>query len=324
MLSHQKSRTPPRRDSWNFNRASSPSQPSRIEWRRKSTPPAIWRVGAGEANDQAPRSPSAAQTSVIAFGVMRVRARRRVAASEIFRLINRVRIPSCVLTRPCSRRSSASASSAAVLTSRGGSTAATATVVALAGSAEPQADNTAESREAPTSARASGAGSRVSTMAPPPIRWTRSGSTEASRTLRSQAGLAAMRSGRRTIRPGGRSTASRDTSRAPLPSRTPSRISREDPPPGSPPSTYTRSKPARAAASAARRTRGSPSRNVSPVGDPGTASSGASTRVAVMRSCDHRPAVIPPRAPRGAAALPGVRRCDPRRLRGRARSSARH
>src|SRR4029453_668725 len=72
-LSAQKSRTPPRRDSWNFSRASSPSQPSRIEWNRKRIPPAICQERPGDAKHAAAARPSARHTIVIALGGIRGR-----------------------------------------------------------------------------------------------------------------------------------------------------------------------------------------------------------------------------------------------------------
>src|ERR1700677_2718309 len=47
-LSPQKSRTPPHRDCWNLSRASSPSQPSRIECARNRHAPMVLLLGRKE------------------------------------------------------------------------------------------------------------------------------------------------------------------------------------------------------------------------------------------------------------------------------------
>ncbi len=97
------------------------------------------------------------------MGVTGVRASTRVAASEIFRLMRRVRIPSCFLTSPLRRRFSASASSAGVVTSRGGETAAGEELAGNAAAHSVSTEDRLDERESAT-------GSRVSTMAPAPTR----------------------------------------------------------------------------------------------------------------------------------------------------------
>ena len=84
-LSPQKSRIAPRRDSMSLSRASSPSQPSRIEWARKRSAPTSWYPGDTDRKNVAPTRPTATLTSVIASGVTRVATSRRVSASEIRR-----------------------------------------------------------------------------------------------------------------------------------------------------------------------------------------------------------------------------------------------
>ena len=116
-LSPQKSSVPPQRDSWNFRRASSPSQPSRIEWSRKSSAPIdLDAPGAATGRTARRRGRSRRETSVIWFGVTRVPARRRLTASEILRSKCRDMKPSVSLTRPCSRKRSARGRSAAEAT----------------------------------------------------------------------------------------------------------------------------------------------------------------------------------------------------------------
>ena len=115
-LSPQKSSSPPRRDSWNFSRASSPSQPSTIEWRRKSTPPIHCTDGRSVRKNGADARPITIAAMVIWSGVIRVSATRRLIASDTWRSKCRDMNPSVSFTRP--RRSSRSARgrSAAVAT----------------------------------------------------------------------------------------------------------------------------------------------------------------------------------------------------------------
>ena len=112
MLSPQKSRMAPRRDSRNFSRASSPSQPSRIEWLRNSSAPVSCQAGAPDRKHGAAASPIATLTSVITLGVTRVRVSRRVIASEMRRSKFRDMKPSFCLMRLRSSQRSARAASA--------------------------------------------------------------------------------------------------------------------------------------------------------------------------------------------------------------------
>ncbi len=258
-LSPQKSRVPPARDSLNLSRASSPSQPSRIECRRKRTPPTIWRSerrgGEGPRRRQAERrgherhrvGGDARPGDAPGHG-------ERDLPADVLR-----EDPVFLLDEALQEKSL-----------RGGKLRA---ARHLEGRSDVRERRSRQAAPRPIrrsrrrgldwreSARASAAVSFVSTTAPAPRRWRRPGWTLASRRLASHCGLAATRSGSSTIRPGGSadSGASRGKRRAPVPSRSgPSRAS----------STYTRSNPARRAASAARRTRGRPRRTVSGVGEP--------------------------------------------------------
>src|SRR6266511_381008 len=77
VLSPQKSSAAPPGDSRNFNRAISPSQPSRIECRRKRSAPVSWSAGAEDRKNGAPARPIARQTRVTEFGVTDVQTRCR-------------------------------------------------------------------------------------------------------------------------------------------------------------------------------------------------------------------------------------------------------
>src|SRR2546428_41099 len=99
MLSPQKSRTAPWRDSRNFRRASSPSQPSRIEWARNSSAPVSCQAGAADRKHGAAARPMATLTTVIMLGVTDVSTSRRVTAIESFRSKWRGMNPSLCLIR---------------------------------------------------------------------------------------------------------------------------------------------------------------------------------------------------------------------------------
>ena len=75
----------PRGDSRNLSRASSPSQPSRIEWVRKRSAPTSCQAGRRTGRTERRCSPTARLTRVIALGVIDVHASRRVTAREIRR-----------------------------------------------------------------------------------------------------------------------------------------------------------------------------------------------------------------------------------------------
>ena len=118
-LSHQKSSTAPQREYWNFSRASSPSQPSRIEWARKSRAPVSCHRGAGDRKNVAPSSPTAPLITVIMFGVIDVLARRRVKASDTRRSKCRDMNPSrCLINERSNQRSALATSPVATIGKR--------------------------------------------------------------------------------------------------------------------------------------------------------------------------------------------------------------
>src|SRR3984885_8255246 len=64
-LSPQKSRTPPHRDCWNFNLASSPSHPSRIECARNRSAPMVCINGREDKKNGPPQMPAAMEIRLI-------------------------------------------------------------------------------------------------------------------------------------------------------------------------------------------------------------------------------------------------------------------
>ena len=174
---------------------------------------------------------------------------------------------------------------------------------------------TTESRSPALAARRSGAGSEDSTIAPSPRRWSRSGSSGASRRSRSHFVVATARSGSSTMRPAGSEAppmSARESGRADVPASDASE-------PGVPRARrrgrIPRARPrARRAAEAA--ARGPPfPRKSPPRARAGTARGRASRR-------RRRGGVIPRRSRSGAGAPTGARRCGRPLRPGRARSSA--